>query len=94
MKSSVYKVIFFSIDRRMKKVQDGKWLGMSNAIRILQVNQNNENNDNRKEDLKKTEDLSKKQTYANEQLKELLEEQARLNKHASKMLQDLGINRN
>ena len=91
MKSSAYKVIFFSIDRKRKRAEDERWLGITNAIRILQTNQNNENNDKRKDDLEVTKGLSKKQTKANDYLKELIEEQARMNRCCTTLMGHMGI---
>mmetsp|Transcript_38034 Transcript_38034/g.58058 ORF Transcript_38034/g.58058 Transcript_38034/m.58058 type:complete len:360 (-) Transcript_38034:168-1247(-) len=91
MKSSHVKVIFFSIDRKRKRAEDERWLGISNAIRILQVNQNNDNNDRRKDDMKVTKNLSKKQDNANEYLKEMLQEQVRLTQCCNHLMTQMGI---
>ncbi len=91
MKSSHIKVIFFSIDRKRKRAEDERWLGISNAIRILQVNQNNDNNDKRKEDMKVTKGLAAKQDHANDYLKELLQEQVRLTQCCSHLMTQMGI---
>ena len=73
-----YKVIFFSIDKELKKEEDTMWLGITSAVQRFQVDMQNKKKQQDKKSDKVREDISIQQKQTLEIVKESIEDQKKM----------------
>jgi len=75
-----YKVIFFTIDKELKKEEDTMWLGITNAIKTFQIEMMNRKKTQDKKSDSVRDDISHQQKMTLEMVKDSIEDQKKMEK--------------